>query len=204
MRYVVFSLVGLLTVSLIGGTVIIVRDLHRTLTDVDAAVMEAKKTMVVSQAAIANLQVMTNATLYSVGDASHELADMARVEKRAQGQQLARVNTIMDQATAVLANLDRNQQTIATDIHTSLQPIEPLLRSTQSTIIKTGGLADQIQSDLVQIQPALSAANVTTENLARTTKRIDDATAEAVAPKPWYKKLGVYSEAAAKLIVTFF
>jgi uncharacterized protein (DUF3084 family) len=130
-----------------------------------------------------DVRVMLNAAGFQAEETLHHTDEILEVERSAQKQQLAKTQQALDQLTLTLQHLDRSTAD-------ALQPVGPLLQQTQDTLAKTGGLENQLQQNLVLMQPAIQNVNRLTANLDQTSADIEHEVHKLVYPPPrkWYQK----------------
>ena len=130
-----------------------------------------------------DVRVMLNAAGFQAEETLHHTDEILEVERSAQKQQLAKTQQALDQLTLTLQHLDRSTAD-------ALQPVGPLLQQTQDTLAKTGGLENQLQQNLVLMQPAIQNVNQLTANLDQTSADIEHEVHKLVYPPPrkWYQK----------------
>ncbi len=154
-----------------------------------------------------DLKQMTSATLFQVGDASHEVAEMAREQKDSWRQSavqtadaLKKTNTVLDQLNLTVQNLDHSQAEIAANVNHSLESIPTVLAETraalletQNTIVKIGRTVDGM--DLViqdqDIPATLTHVNETAAHLDSMSQSLDVAVKRWTKPQSIWKSLVV-------------
>lgn len=162
------------------------------------------------QSDVTDLKVMTNATLYQIGDVSHETADMVRMEKSyvsQESKQLVRaneqLNRTLSQLQIVLQHIDQNTQA-------SLAPLPELLDQTRDTLLAAQHATEESQKTIAKVGETVDKIKPVVDNLNGTTAHIDSISASldrvvqsATQPKPWYKQVIGYVWAPIKLAATF-
>jgi hypothetical protein len=159
------------------------------------------------------LKQMTSATLFSVGDAAHEVAEMAREERQSWNRSaeqtavaLGKTNAVLDQLALVVGNLDSSQAQIAAAAKQSLEAIPPLLAESQDTIRQAGETVaslDRVIQDQ-NIPLTLAHVNGTAEHLEATSASLDAAVKRMTRPQSLVKSLFVGLLDVSYKLHTFF
>jgi uncharacterized protein YoxC len=147
---------------------------------------------------VEDLKQMTNAALYQIGDASHEVAETAREQKKywdATGKQtvlaMQNLNKVLIQLQVTAKDVDSSQIQIADSASKSLVEIQNTLQSTQKTLeasTKTVESMDRVISDPA-IAQTLAHVNQTSANIQDTSKSVSELVARLSKPKGFFKSL---------------
>jgi paraquat-inducible protein B len=140
---------------------------------------------------VKDLKEMTNATLFQVGDASHEVAQAAREQRiywKKDGEQTVKILGHVDQ---LISSLNQDETKISnstvvalTEVTTTLQTSQATLKASTETIQQT----NKILSD-PNIQQTLDHVNSTMANIQHTSQSIDQAIARMTKPKSLLKSI---------------
>lgn len=149
-----------------------------------------------------DLKQMTSATLFQVGDASHEVAEMAREQKGYWQQSaeqttaaLKKTNQVLDQLTLTIKNVDASQAAIAGNVNQSLARIPPVLlqaeeslKETKTTLTETRAVIDSMNKVIQDpgIPATLAHVNEVSGHLDSMSQSLD------VAVKRWTKPQSIW------------
>lgn len=145
-----------------------------------------------------DLKQMTSAALFQVGDASHEVAEMAREQKGYWQQSaeqttaaLKKTNQILDQLRMTIQNVDESQDAIADSATDSLKTIGLAADSLNTTVAKAGAAVDSMNRVIQDpnIPATLAHVNETAGHLDSMSNSLDVAVKRWTKPKPLWKSL---------------
>jgi hypothetical protein len=182
--------------------------------------IEARKTLVQASDSLAkitkdvdDLKVMTNATLYQISDASHEVANTAREQKKywnQTGQQtvlaMKQLNRVLVQVQSTTSGLDTDASRITDSTVQSMNQVQQTLVSTQAMLASSTVTIDSMNKLVSDpnIQDTLSHVNQTAANVQSTTARVDKEVENLMKPKSLIKSaLGFLLDTASKVAVIF-
>lgn len=144
-----------------------------------------------------DLKQMTSATLFQVGDASHEVAEMAREQKGYWQQSaeqttaaLRKTNLVLDQLTDSIQHVDQSQAAIAASADHALQAIPAVLLQTQSAVAETQSAVSRASAAIDNMNRVIQDPNIpaTLAHVQQTAIHIDSVSSSLdVAVKRWTK-----------------
>jgi chromosome segregation ATPase len=149
-----------------------------------------------------DLKQMTSATLFQVGDASHEVAEMAREQKDSWQQSaeqttaaLRKTNQVLDQLTLTIKNVDASQAAITGNVNQALGAIPLVLTEAQKSLTET-------QKTLTETRAAIDSLNkvIQDPNIPQTFAHVNEVSGHLdsmsnsldVAVKRWTKPTPIW------------
>jgi uncharacterized protein YoxC len=166
-------------------------EVHKTFDQTNRSLVQITKD-------VDDLKVMTNATLFQISDASHEVAVTAREQKKYWDQTsrgtvaaIGKLNKVLADVDAATLHVDQQIDPLFQRVDASLEQIPATLQGVQETLdasTHTIKHLDGVISDPA-IPQTLAHVNQTSANVEATTKKVDAAVARLTKPQSLIKSL---------------